>query len=126
MRKHLPYNRKNFEKIESLPKIYLVACWARWGIMPLPFSGKYIYDEWSKEMVPLVYQCDDHNGEYAEFVLRKITHITTGQIMCWCENEARARHIADALEFESKNSQKMLKRLKKELKQEIDEEGGKK
>lgn len=71
-------------------KIYLIGCWVQYGYLPLSFSGKY------KSSEPLVWNFDDHNGEYDEFVLTPISKITTGMVIGWTfEEEEAKRQVAE-------------------------------
>lgn len=101
-RKHLSYNQKTKRKLAKLPKIYLVACWASYGTLEFPFSGKYkkVKDADTKVVryIPLVYDFDDHNGVYPEYVLRPITSTTTGAIRGWFYTESHAKYIAEVCE----------------------------
>ena len=84
LRKRLPDNQKTRDKLAKLPKIYLIACWAHYGVLEFPFSGKYkkVKDTDSPliRYIPLVWDFDDHNGVYPEYVLRPITWTTTAAI----------------------------------------------
>ncbi len=99
MKKFLKITDKNIKYVNNLPNIYLVCCWAHWGVMKLSFTGKYKYDKERKRYIPLVYEYDDHNGEYEEYILLPVTYVTTGQILTWTDNEGVAQLIADAMEF---------------------------
>lgn len=88
------------EKLEKLPKMYLVGCWARYGVMPFPFSGKFIKDKsigGNNERVPLVWDYYDGNGTCDFWRLIPITETTAGTIICWTERRAIAKKIANAL-----------------------------
>lgn len=102
LRKHLPYNQKTKDKLAKLPKIYLVACWARYGVLDFPFSGKYkkVKDADSPliRYIPLVWDYDDHNGVYPEYILRPITWTTTGLIQGWFYTKQQAKDVADIYE----------------------------
>ena len=91
LKKRLECSPKNKEYIESLPKVYLVTCWVRYGVLELPFSGKF------KGNIPLVYDYRDYNGEHAEYVLCPIYDVTTGYSICYVFDENRAKRIADSL-----------------------------
>lgn len=97
MEKHLEFNNKNQKYINSLKKVYLIGCWARYGIMEFPFTGEFVEDELFG-MTPLVYDFDDHNGTYDEWVLRKIQNTTTGQVIMYCFNKELAQRYADNLQ----------------------------
>lgn len=102
LRKRLPYNQKTKDKLAKLPKIYLVACWARYGVLDFPFSGKYkkVKDADSPliRYIPLVWDFDDHNGTYPEYVLRPINWTTTGFIRGWFYTKQQAKDVADIYE----------------------------
>ena len=88
MKEHLEYNEKNIKFVNSLPKIYLVGYWAGYGIREYPFAKKY-----SQHNVPYVYDFDDHNGTYAEYIAKPITDVTTRVIKIW----TFSKDIADEL-----------------------------
>ena len=96
MRKILKNNRKTAKKLKKLPKIYLVACWANYGVMEHYFSGKYVKNEKGLE-IPLVYDYNYFNGVKDLYVLRKITNTTTGNIIMWTMSKSVACRIKDAL-----------------------------
>ena len=41
MKKVLNNTKKTKEYLDSLPKVYIAACWAGFGVAGFPFSGKY-------------------------------------------------------------------------------------
>ena len=102
LRKRLPDNQKTRDKLAKLPKIYLIACWAHYGVLEFPFSGKYkkVKDADSPliRYIPLVWDFDDHNGVYPEYVLRPITWTTTAAIRGWVRNEQQAKDTAEFCE----------------------------
>ena len=94
--KVLPNTQKNRDYLDSLPKIYLVACWARWGVISFPFAKESRYDKFrAKKYVPLVYQYDDHNGTDDSYYLRLITETTTGAIDGWTLDRDKAYRRAE-------------------------------
>ena len=96
MRKVLKSTPKTEVYLDSLPKIYLVACWAGYGVMEFPFTGKYVQDKYRNNIsVPLVYDYDDFNGTCDNWYLRKITNTTTGQIVVWTQSKSVASKIAE-------------------------------
>ena len=105
LKEHLEYNDKNNKYIQSLRKVYLVGYWARYGVLEFPYAEKMIEDKLFG-MTPLVYDFDDHNGTYDEYILRKINDVTTGQIIIYCFNKELAEMLADKLN--------LLKEMKKE------------
>ena len=90
MKKILPSNAKTKKYLDSLPKLYLVAFWAKWGTREYPFSGKYDKDG----LTPLVWDYYDFNGERDEYRLVPITHTTAGAIACWAGGSDGYGHIA--------------------------------
>ena len=110
LRKHLPHNQKTKDKLAKLPKIYLVACWARYGTLEFPFSGRY--KKINKKPVPLVWDFDDHNGTYPEYVLRPITWTTTAVIRGWVRDEQQAKDTAEFCEKRRLQAQQELQRKK--------------
>lgn len=95
MRKILKNTPKTRAYLDNLPKIYLVACWARYGVMEFPFTGKYV--KHAGISYPLVYQYDDHNGTCDNYYLRPINLTTTGWIAVWTQNEGVANTMAELL-----------------------------
>lgn len=81
--------------LASLTKVYLVACWARYGVMEFPFSGSYEYSKRADKEVPLVWQHDDCNGTCDLFFLRNITSTTSGSISCWTFDKKEAEEVAE-------------------------------
>lgn len=110
LRKRLKNTKKNKDKLAKLPKIYLVACWARYGVLEFPFSGRY--KKINKKPVPLVWDYDDHNGTYPEYVLRPITWTTTAAIRGWVRDEQQAKDTAEFCEKRRLQAQQELQRKK--------------
>ena len=103
MRKVLKNNKKTKAYLDSLPKIYLVACWAKYGVREYPFTGKYEKDKHYGISVPLVYDYDDHNGTYDGYYLRGITSTTSGRIIMWTEFKSVADKVAELFNKELQN-----------------------
>lgn len=127
-RKRLPYNQKTKDKLAKLPKIYLVACWAHYGVLEFPFSGKYkkVKDADSPlvRYIPLVWDYDDHNGTYPEYVLRPITWTTTAAIRGWVRDEQQAKDTAEFCEKRRlKREQEERQELQKNYEERIKEFG---
>lgn len=91
MKKILPNTPKTKHYLDSLPKIYVVNCLAKYGVREFAFSGEYDC------AAPLVWDYYDANGEKDEWHLRTIYQTTTGQVICWTEFKNIALHIANAL-----------------------------
>lgn len=93
MKKELKNTKKTKKYLESLHKIYLIGCWAHYGVREYPFTGKY-----SKNgTMPLVYDYDDHNGTCDSWFLRELVNTTTGAYVGFSFSKERAEIIADAL-----------------------------
>ena len=56
--------------------------------------------------IPLVWDFDDHNGVYPEYVLRPITWTTTAAIRGWVSNEQQAKDTAEFCEKRRVQAQK--------------------
>ena len=110
LRKRLKNTKKNKDKLAKLPKIYLVACWARYGVLEFPFSGRY--KKINKKPIPLVWDFDDHNGTYPEYVLSPITWTTTAVIRGWLRDEQQAKDTAEFCEKRRLQAQQELQRKK--------------
>lgn len=91
MKKILPNNAETKNYLESLPRVYIAACWAGWGVRDFPFSGKYADKEKTN---PLVWDHRDFNGAADEWHLIPINQTTTGMIAGWSFNEAMLKDYA--------------------------------
>lgn len=91
MKRILDDSKETRDYLNSLRKVYLVACWAGYGVMEFPFSGKYKDKE---HLQPLVWQYDDFNGEVDNWYLRPIEDTTTGSIYLWTFSKEDAWRIA--------------------------------
>lgn len=94
MKKVLKNNDKTKTYLDSLPKIYLVGCWARYGVRDYPFTGKYETNE-NGISIPIVYDYDDHNGTCDNWYLRRLDYVTTGQIVLWTQSKSMASKVAE-------------------------------
>ena len=74
--------------LNSLPRVYIAACWAGWGVRDFPFSGKYADKD---KTIPLVWDYCDFNGTADEWHLISIYDTTTGFIAGWSFNRAMLR-----------------------------------
>lgn len=93
--KVLPNTPEVKDYLKSLPKIYLVACWASYGVMEFPFANAYKYSDRADKEAPLVWQHDDCNGTCDLFFLRSIVDTTTGFINRWTFDKDEAEEIAE-------------------------------
>lgn len=94
MRKVLKNNSETKAYLDSLPKIYMVGFWAKYGVREFPFTGKYEQDE-KGISIPIVYDYDDHNGTCDNWYLRRLDHTTTGWILMWTQQEGIANKVAE-------------------------------
>ena len=92
MKKILDNSKETKEYLNSLRKVYLVACWTDYRVMEFPFSGKYKDRD---HLQPLVWQYDDFNGEVDNWYLRPIEDTTTGSIYLWTFSKEDAYRIAE-------------------------------
>lgn len=92
MKKILESTPETREYLESLPKVYMIARWAGYGVRAFPFAGKC-----DDKGTPFVYVHDDQNGTCDCYFLRKLTDTTTGWIYAWTTSESRAKEVAAAL-----------------------------
>ena len=100
MRKVLKNTAKTKEYLDKLPKLYGIFLWAKWGILELPWSGKY-----NKDNMPLVYIYHDFNGEYDEYVLNTINMASSGGFWGCYEDKATAEEVQEKLNEALKNGE---------------------
>ncbi len=93
MRKVLKNTPKTKVYLNSLPKIYMVGCWAKYGVREYPFTEKYFSENGFS--IPLVYDYDDHNGTCDNYWLRRIDYTTTGQVLLWTQSKSVADKVAE-------------------------------
>ena len=80
-----------YKYIHSKP-IYIVACWARWGVRIAQYSGKC-----DKNGDPLTIQYSDHNGEYESYFIAPWYYETTGTTIAYFFNLQEAEALAEKL-----------------------------
>lgn len=100
MRKVLKNTPKTKAYLESLPRIYMVGCWAKYGVWYFPFTGKYETNE-NGVSIPLVYNYDDHNGTCDNYWLRRLDLVTSGAVIMWTQNKAVADKVAELFNKET-------------------------
>lgn len=110
MKKTLKDTQKTIKFLKKLRPIYLVVCWAKYGTMSFPFSGKFI--EKYGEYIPLVWDFDDHNGTSPLWHLRPIYDTTTGQCLTYSFNEKTAKIIAET--FNKLNEHRRVEEILKQ------------
>ena len=92
MKKKLKNTPKTKVYLDSLPKLYGIFLWAKWGILEFPWSGKY-----NKDGIPLVYIYHDFNGEYDEYYLATINKASSGGFWDWYEDKDTAKEVQEKL-----------------------------
>ena len=97
MKKLLPNNDKTAKYLGELPRIYIVGCWASYGVEGFAWSGKFTTNSRTGYTEPLVWKYDDFNGERDNWVLVPIHCVTSGAIMTWTQDKDMALRIAYAL-----------------------------
>lgn len=93
----LPRTEEVQEYFRNLPKKYLVACWARYGILEFPVGEKVEYNTEKDIITPFVWMYDDCNGTTDAYFLRKITDTTTASIWNWYDSKSVAEEVAKKL-----------------------------
>lgn len=76
-------------KYEKAKNIYIVGCWARWGVLPAKFSGKF-----DKEGNPLTIYYTDCNGTQDLYYIHEWYKETTGSTIAYFFNEDQAETLA--------------------------------
>ena len=103
MKKVLKNTPKTKAYLNSLPKIYTVACWAKYGVREYPFAEKYFSENGFS--IPLVYVYDDFNGTQDSYLLRRIDQ-TSGAVIMWTQNKKVADKVAELFNKELKEKWK--------------------
>ena len=83
--------------LDSLPRIYAIGCWARYGVREYYYSGKDV------KGIPMVWDYNDHNGTEPEWVLLPLHYTTMGLILAWTTSRGAAEKIAEALNAEARH-----------------------
>ena len=92
--------KKNTEKINKCQSIYIVVLYAKWGVREYKWTGKWKYSKLFNSYEPIVYDYDDHNGTFEEYVKRPIHFVTTGWIIDWTFSKYAADRFAKLLNEE--------------------------
>ena len=87
MKSILKNNKRAQKKIDNLPKIYIIGCWARWGVREFPFV------KLDENREPWVYNYNDHNGQADQWELVPLSWTTTGTIYDWTFSKDRAEYL---------------------------------
>lgn len=83
--------------LEKKKKIYLVACWARWGVLECIYAGGKVYSARAKQKVPYIWEYYDANGTMDIWIKVPITFATSGKIKAWTFDKAAAEKMAQDL-----------------------------
>lgn len=94
------------KKLDKCQNIYIVACWAHFGVREHKWTGKWKMVD--SQPIPIVWYYDDHNGGFEEWYQCPITWVTTAPIYMWTFSHAIADHIADALNEYDRNIYRKL------------------
>lgn len=90
MKKILKNNKKTKAYLDSLPTMYIVGRWDKYGVEGYPFTGKYETDERGYS-IPLVYK---YNDTCDNWYLCRLDYITAfGGI--WTQHYGLAMTIAE-------------------------------
>jgi hypothetical protein len=92
MRKVIKNTVQAKKYFKTLPKLYSIFLWAKWGILELPWSGKY-----NRDGISLVYIYRDRNGECDEYYLDTINNASSGGFWGWYENKDIAEGVQEKL-----------------------------
>ena len=95
MRKVLKNTAKTKKRLDKLPKIYVVFLWAKYTVIETVWTGKF------RCGIPLVYTYYDFNGEYDEYRLMPVYHISSGGFVGWYSNKGVAESICKKLNGET-------------------------
>lgn len=101
-KKVLPNCAETRDYLNSLKPVYLIGCWAHYGVMQFPFSGKYADNDKTE---PYVYYYDDHNGTCDNYYLTELHDTTTGYVWGWTFSKEDAIRIAEQLEHKAENQE---------------------
>ena len=88
MRKVLKTTSRTKKYLDSLPKIYGIFLWAKWGMLELPWTGKV-----DTNGDPLVYIYYDANGTHDEWHLVPIHCASSGAFHGWYEDKNTADDV---------------------------------
>ena len=83
MKNVLPNNEETRKYLDTLPKVSVAVCWAKWCVRKYPFSGKY---RDKAKTVPLVWMYSDFNGETDKYILVSVYNVTSGTTAGWSFN----------------------------------------
>lgn len=79
-------------KYKKAKNIYIIGCWADWGILPAKYSGQI-----NAEGEPLTIQFTDHNGFKDEYYIAPWYRETSGTVIGYCFNKKQAENIVERI-----------------------------
>lgn len=85
-------------KYQRAKNIYIVGCWAKWGILPAKYSGKI-----NKNGDPLTIHYTDCNGMRDLYYITAWYNETTGITVAYFFNEKEAMSLVKKLNKEFKD-----------------------
>lgn len=99
----LKNNKKTQKYLETLPNIYIVGCWAKWGVRRYKLESiRPWVNPGTKEIerIPYVWNYDSHNGWADQYELVPIYYVTTGIIRGCTFEKGLAEWVAKKLNEE--------------------------
>lgn len=79
-------------KYKKAKNIYIIGCWAHWGILTAKYSGQM-----DKDGNPLTIHFTDHNGLKEEYYIAPWYTETTGIVIGYSFNEKQAKSIVERI-----------------------------
>lgn len=101
-------NWKTQEYFNKLPVLYIVGCWARYGIRAYHCEINKGKMKVTSSGIPYVWDYYDCNGTCDEWRLVPLSNVTTGSILAWSTSENQCHQIAQALNYVQFNSQPIV------------------
>ena len=96
----MKFTKKNTDKINKCKSVYIIVLYVHWCVREYKWTGKWRYTRLSNSYEPIVYDYDDHNGTFEEYVKRPIHSVTTGDIIDWTFSKYAADRFAKLLNEE--------------------------
>ena len=96
-------SRRNYKKSRKAESVYAIVRYADWCVSEYKYAGKLKRNDFSRDLEPLVYHYNDHNGEYESYDIVPLSHTTSGTICGWTFSKDRA----DAVAYEHKILEKV-------------------
>lgn len=87
-----PDTERTRNYLDTLPKMHVVACWAKYGVASYPFTGKYINQDGIS--IPIVWRWQDNYPYTDRWAEMPITY-TGGVVKIWTQELRLAKSIAE-------------------------------